>query len=74
MKRCEVPAARLHQAILAKAFSGQLVPQDPNDEPESVLLERIRAERFLHRREPELRKNGRAKLRPSEPSECYREV
>jgi type I restriction enzyme, S subunit len=34
----------LDQAILAKAFRGELVPQDPNDEPASVLLERIRAE------------------------------
>lgn len=36
--------ARLEQATLAKAFRGELVPQDPNDEPANVLLERIRAE------------------------------
>ena len=36
---------RLDQAILSKAFRGELVPQDPNDEPASVLLERIRAEK-----------------------------
>jgi type I restriction enzyme S subunit len=35
----------LDQAVLAKAFRGELVPQDPSDEPASVLLERIRAER-----------------------------
>ena len=33
------------QNILKAAFSGQLVPQDPNDEPANVLMERIRAER-----------------------------
>jgi type I restriction enzyme S subunit len=38
-------AQRLTQLVLAKAFRGELVPQDPNDEPASVLLERIRAER-----------------------------
>ncbi len=37
--------ATLDQSILAKAFRGELVPQDPTDEPASVLLERIRAER-----------------------------
>ena len=36
---------RLRQSILKRAFSGQLVPQDPDDGPASVLLERIRAER-----------------------------
>ena len=35
----------LRQSILKKAFSGQLVPQDPNDEPASVLLERIAKEK-----------------------------
>ncbi|WP_160329180.1 restriction endonuclease subunit S [Pseudomonas veronii] len=35
----------LTQSILAKAFRGELVPQDPNDEPASVLLERINAQR-----------------------------
>jgi type I restriction enzyme S subunit len=32
-------------STLAKAFRGELVPQDPNDEPASVLLARIRADR-----------------------------
>jgi len=36
---------RLEAAILARAFRGELVPQDPADEPASVLLDRIRAER-----------------------------
>lgn len=36
---------KLPQSLLAKAFRGELVAQDPNDEPASVLLERIREER-----------------------------
>ena len=36
---------RLTPALLAKAFRGELVPQDANDEPASVLLDRIRAAR-----------------------------
>lgn len=38
-------AETLRQSILKKAFSGQLMPQDPNDEPASVLLARIKAQK-----------------------------
>lgn len=38
-------AERLRQSILKHAFSGKLVPQDPNDEPASVLLGKIREEK-----------------------------
>lgn len=41
LKRSEA----LRRSILERAFSGKLVPQDPFDEPASVLLKRIRAER-----------------------------
>ncbi len=38
-------AERLRQSILKQAFYGKLAPQDPNDEPASVLLEKIREEK-----------------------------
>lgn len=38
---------KLTQSILAKAFRGELVPQDPNDPPASELLEKIKAEKEL---------------------------
>ena len=38
-------ANALRQSVLKKAFSGQLVGQDPTDEPASILLDRIRTER-----------------------------
>lgn len=41
-------AESLRQSILKRAFEGRLVPQDPNDEPASVLLERIKAEKARH--------------------------
>jgi|CEGE01.1.fsa_nt_gi type I restriction enzyme S subunit len=43
-------AETLRQSILKKAFSGQLVPQDPNDEPASELLARIQAEKAANAR------------------------
>ena len=45
IKTAQTRIDRLTQSILAKAFCGELVPQDPNDEPASVLLERIKAQR-----------------------------
>lgn len=44
-KKAKAFVDKLTQSILAKAFRGELVPQDPNDEPASVLLERIKAEK-----------------------------
>ncbi len=53
-------AERLRQAILKRAFEGKLVPQDPSDEPASVLLERIRDTRS---KEAVVHSNGRAGTR-----------
>ncbi|TOJ78057.1 restriction endonuclease subunit S [Vibrio parahaemolyticus] len=47
--------------ILKSAFSGQLVPQDPNDEPASVLLEKIKQEREALAKKPKPRKPSKPK-------------
>ena len=52
---------QLDQSILAKAFRGELVPQDPNDEPASVLLERIQAERAKREAEAKATKKSTSK-------------
>lgn len=41
VKKAQARVDNLTQSILAKAFRGELVPQDPNDEPAEVLLKRI---------------------------------
>jgi len=43
-KKARTYVDKLTQSILAKAFRGELVPQDPNNEPASELLKRIKAE------------------------------
>ncbi len=57
-------AERLHQSILLEAFSGRLVPQDPTDEPATVLLERIRNERNNQKNniEASIKKNRSVKV------------
>ena len=49
-------ARQLKNAILQEAIQGRLVPQDPNDEPASVLLERIRKEKQQLVKEGKLKK------------------
>ena len=52
---------KLRQKILNLAIHGKLVPQDPNDEPASVLLERIRAEKERLVKEGKIKKSKAAK-------------
>lgn len=45
LTKIETLLEKYRESLLAKAFRGELIPQDPNDEPARVLLEKIRAER-----------------------------
>lgn len=68
--RYQVARARvdgLTPAVLAKAFRGELVPQDPNDEPASVLLERIRASRAAAPAGPQRSGPGVRRTKAKEP-------
>ena len=49
-------ADQLRKSILQQAIQGKLVPQDPNDEPASVLLERIREEKARLVKEKKIKK------------------
>ncbi|EOD8932028.1 restriction endonuclease [Pseudomonas aeruginosa] len=49
-------SAAQRQSILRAAFAGKLVPQDPNDEPASALLDLIRSERAERAKKPKVRR------------------
>ena len=55
-----VRASELERAVLAKAFRGELVPQDPNDEPANAMLTRVRGTNGGHDATPSS-KPGRPK-------------
>ena len=57
---------KLRQKILDLAIRGKLVPQDPNDEPASVLLERIRAEKERLIAEGKIKRSRKSKTSSSE--------
>ena len=57
---------KLRQKILDLAIRGKLVPQDPNDEPASILLERIRAEKERLIAEGKIKRPKKAKTTSSE--------
>jgi len=45
LRQATAGQARLRQSVLQRAFTGRLVPQDPDDEPAGVLLENTLRER-----------------------------
>ena len=56
-RRLVMTGKQLKNSILQWAIQGKLVPQDPNDEPASVLLEKIRAEKALLIKEGKIKKD-----------------
>lgn len=62
---------RLKKSILQEAIEGRLVPQDPNDEPASVLLEKIRKEKVKLVKEGKLKKKDLEELSISEEEKCF---
>ena len=53
---------QLKNSILQWAIQGKLVPQDPNDEPASVLLEKIRAEKARLVKEGKIKKDKKESI------------
>ena len=64
LDRQRARADRLRQAVLKRAFAGELVPQDPTDEPASVLLERVQKELAERKKTTKTRKRKRTMSTP----------
>ena len=60
-------SATLRQTILKDAFSGKLVPQDPDDEPASELLKRIQAEKSGLQKAPKGKSSSTTPTRRGRP-------
>lgn len=65
---------RLTPALLAKAFRGELIPQNSNDEPASVLLERIRTQRKEKPAQPKRSQTSRKSTMTKMTKESVKEV
>lgn len=62
-------AEQTRQSVLEEAFSGKLVPQDPTDEPATLLLERIREEKIRASQEAKVKKPKSTKPKTQQTSE-----
>lgn len=59
VRLCSIRSAALRQSLLARAFEGLLVAQDPSDEDASILIDRIRSENEAQRSNRENRRTSR---------------
>ena len=61
LKQQLIRSSSTRQSLLRVAFSGRLVPQDPTEEPASILIERIRAAKRLEPQKPKGRRMSKSK-------------
>lgn len=71
ISKAEELIEKYRESLLQKAFRGELVPQDPNDEPASKLIERIRAERA---KQSDGKKKNKDDFPPIKPEEIPFEI